>query len=76
MKPEYYEMPQEQGGADFSLVRVVDNKPFCIAGERGSYLHGAMNKVTPSPPDGPGFWRCIASWKCRAGCQEVPNEEA
>lgn len=55
----YEPMPETDGGADFSLV-TFDPKPRCV-------LHGAMNKVTPSPP---GFWRCVHSWSCRAGCQE------
>lgn len=52
---------QSNGGADFTLVEPDKNgKPSCRE-------HGAMNKVTPSPP---GFWRCIHSWSCRAACRE------
>lgn len=55
-----------KGGADFSLVRVRDGKPECVR-------HGAMNKVSPSPP---GYWRCITtsgpkSNGCRAACEEA-----
>lgn len=53
---------QGKGGADFSLVGSDQwGKPSCAR-------HGAMNKVTPSPP---GLWRCLQG-TCRAGCQEGP----
>jgi len=51
------------GGSDFSLV-VMDRygKPACRD-------HGAMNKVSPSPP---GIWRCPGGLaRCPAGCQEA-----
>lgn len=63
----YYPMPPDNGGADFSLVEIGDlGKPSCKH-------HGAMNKVSPSPP---GFWRCVATAgpkinPCRAGCMET-----
>lgn len=62
----YVPMPESDGGADFSLVRLDGfDKPACR-------LHGAMNKVSDTPP---GFWRCIATAGaktngCRAGCME------
>ena len=62
----YAPLPDDNGGANFDLIGVdTYGKPRCK-------LHGAMNKVSPSPP---GFWRCIALSgvkfnPCRAGCQE------
>jgi hypothetical protein len=55
-----------KGGADFTIVRLDRwGKPSCA-------LHGAMNKVSPSPP---GLWRCITTAGpknngCRAACME------
>lgn len=63
---QYVPMPPENGGGDFTLVAFgADGKPRCIE-------HGAMNKVSPSPP---GYWRCISTSgakhnPCRAGCME------
>lgn len=60
----YYSMPQTDGGADFDLILIgIDGLPRCIE-------HGAMNKVSPTPP---GLWRCLAdgAGTCRAGCQEI-----
>lgn len=54
------------GGADFTLVEFDRwGKPSCVN-------HGAMNKVSPSPP---GLWRCITTAGakingCRAACME------
>jgi hypothetical protein len=62
----YIPMPDTEGGADFALVEPGDlGKPSCV-------LHGAMNKVSPSPP---GYWRCVTTAgpkvnSCRAGCME------
>lgn len=56
----------DKGGADFTLVELDRwNKPSCV-------LHGAMNKVSPSPP---GLWRCVTTAGpktngCRAACME------
>lgn len=57
-----------KGGADFSLVTIERRcfKPACR-------LHGAMNKVSESPP---GIWRCITTAGpkvngCRAACREA-----
>lgn len=62
-------MPDDNGGSDFDLVFIADGKPSCLE-------HGAMNKVSPSPPDGGGYWRCITASgpkrnPCRAGCRET-----
>ncbi|MCP3949447.1 hypothetical protein [Herbaspirillum sp.] len=57
----YGPMPDTDGGADYSLVELVNAKPSCKT-------HGAMNKVTPTPP---GYWRCLTDGHCRAGCQEI-----
>ena len=47
----YVEMPQNNGGATFSLVQIgQDGKPDCK-------IHGAMNKVSTV------FWRCISNAK-------------
>lgn len=59
-KRAYESLPATDGGADANLVTLVDDKPHCT-------LHGAMNKVSPSPP---GIWRCVHSWSCRAGVKE------
>jgi hypothetical protein len=65
-RKRYVPMPEDNGGADFDLVEYDKNgKPRCK-------LHGAMNKVSPSPP---GFWRCVTTAgakfnPCRAGCME------
>ena len=61
----YEAMPDANGGADLSRVTTDSfGKPACT-------LHGAMNKVTPSPP---GWWRCLHISGCRAGCAEVEGE--
>jgi hypothetical protein len=70
-KKTYIPLPvDEKGGADFNLVVLKRDEvtPHCVE-------HGAMNKVSPSPPEGGGFWRCIAlagpkKNPCRAGCME------
>lgn len=61
----FTELPDDNGGADIDKVTVynlVDGTPHCKD-------HGAMNKVSEF-----GYWRCIHSWKCRAGCREVQRE--
>jgi hypothetical protein len=58
----YEPMPDTDGGADYTLVELDQyGKPSCTR-------HGAMNKVTPSPP---GYWRCLHISGCRAGAQEA-----
>ena len=57
-------LPATDGGAAWELVELRDGKPACKR-------HGAMNKVSPSPPEGGGFWRCLQE-RCRAGCRERP----
>ena len=56
----------EHGGADLTFVYVgADGKPWCRE-------HGALNKVSPSPP---GIWRCLGGLvRCPAGCQEVDQQ--
>lgn len=61
----------DKGGSDFSLVTLDKKwgKPSCVH-------HGAMNKVSPSPP---GLWRCITTAGpkvngCRAGCREEQDD--
>jgi hypothetical protein len=51
------------GASDFDLVTFDRwGKPTCR-------IHGAMNKVSPSPP---GTWRCLGGLaRCPAGCQEA-----
>lgn len=62
---QFEPMPQEAGGADFSLVELDKyGKPSCKE-------HGAMNKVSEH-----GYWRCITlsgpkTNPCRAACQET-----
>ena len=65
-KPVRYQpMPDTDGGANWDLVAIGDDgKPSCR-------LHGAMNKVSPTPP---GFWRCLTTGTCRAGCMESDGE--
>lgn len=59
----WHPLPDTSGGADLDRVsRDRFGKPTCR-------MHGAMNKVSPSPP---GIWRCLHISGCRAGCQEVP----
>lgn len=60
-----------KGGADYTLVTLDERfgKPACV-------LHGAMNKVSPSPP---GLWRCITTAGpkingCRAACMERKDD--
>lgn len=71
---KYVSLPSSEGGADISLVITEEGlnlgKPTCV-------LHGAMNKVSPSPP---GYWRCITTSgakfnPCRAGCMEALSNE-
>ena len=63
---------KELKDADFNLVEIKENKPYCK-------LHGAMNKFTED-----GIWRCCTTYKiedfkkrtkfkgnnCKAGCEE------
>ena len=43
--PSYEPLPATDGGAAWELVELRDGKPACKR-------HGAMNKVSPSPPEG------------------------
>lgn len=69
-------MPDDDG--DFSLVT------FDAAGKPSCVKHGAMNKLSPSPPEGTGTWRCITTnggyrgqgGGCRAGCRESVSSRA
>lgn len=60
-------LPETDGGASFDLVKLdAFGKPSCVN-------HGAMNKVSESPP---GFWRCLHLSRCRAGCRETDGHES
>lgn len=68
MSNDYGPMPDDNGGADLSMVVIAaDGKPSCRE-------HGAMNKVSAE-----GFWRCITTSgsrgnPCRAACrEEIPE---